>query len=463
MPELPAEVELVPAAPCTGVGGGTPAVLCVREGSSGGDGTSAAPYADIPEALAAAADGDTIQVAAGIYSGNLMINALEIRLLGGFSDDFETRDVSQYPTSILGSGGSAAVTLTNARATRVEGFFINGGTGGGLCVVGGAPLISSNVIEGNDTRDRNGDCGQAGGGIGTDDADIVIVGNLIRNNIARYGGGVATTRGNVTIDLNTIQNNTGWDDHGGGMYIASTVTVSRNLIEGNVIGGSIDVTWGWGGGVIAFGEGNTATFISNVIRGNTAPSIGSGVFFDDGISASMNNDIVYGNACPESGGAGVYVDGLNESLGSSLTMRHVTIAEHGCSSTYGGNGVFLERGSTLRVENSILWGNDQSSSEIYTDPSSSYSAVYSDLQQVVAGTGNFSLDPLFVNAQAGDFHLRSTAGHWDETSGWALDTTTSPCIDAADPAASFDQEPSPNGGRAEVGAYGNTAQASLSP
>ncbi len=454
-PVLPADVELLPALPCTGS-----TVLCVREGASGGDGTLSAPYSTIVEALAVAGNGDTIQVTAGTYTGSLIIVGREITLLGGFSDDFGTRDLTGFPTYISTSGGDAAVTLTDAGESRVEGFIITGGTGGGICVYGGAPLISSNVIEDNDTR-GGGACGEAGAGIGSENADITIVGNLIRNNISTYGGGVATNRGSVTIDRNTIQDNTGNADHGGGMYIASTVTMSRNLIEGNTVG--VSAGYGWGGGVIVFGDGNTATFISNVIRRNSAPSIGSGVFFDDGIAATMTNDLVYGNVCPEYGGAGVYVDGLHENLGSTLTVRNVTIAGHDCANDLGGNGILLERGSTVDVVSSILWGNDRSGREFFNDGSCTISVRYSDVEEVVDGLGNISADPLFADAASGDFHLRSAVGRFDEDNGWVTDSETSPCIDAADPAASFDREPSPNGGRADMGAYGNTAQASMTP
>ena len=46
--------------------------------------------------------------------------------------------------------------------------------------------------------------------------------------------------------------------------------------------------------------------------------------------------------------------------------------------------------------------------------------------------------------------------------GWKIDAAHSPAIDAADPASPFNLEPAPNGGRANLGAYGNTAEASKS-
>lgn len=98
-------------------------------------------------------------------------------------------------------------------------------------------------------------------------------------------------------------------------------------------------------------------------------------------------------------------------------------------------------------------------------------------------------DPLFANPPTvptpvpnygtsfdpGDLHLKSTAGrfavaatsnvHFGDRSGAYVtgDSVTSPCIDAADPTSPFDLEPAPNGGRANLGAYGDSEYASLSP
>ena len=46
---------------------------------------------------------------------------------------------------------------------------------------------------------------------------------------------------------------------------------------------------------------------------------------------------------------------------------------------------------------------------------------------------------------------------------WINDDVTSPCIDAGDPANPVAEEPSPNGGRINIGAYGGTSEASKSP
>jgi predicted outer membrane repeat protein len=98
------------------------------------------------------------------------------------------------------------------------------------------------------------------------------------------------------------------------------------------------------------------------------------------------------------------------------------------------------------------------------------------------GTGNFYADPLFARVGywdsngtpsyrqddfwvEGDYHLKSTAGRWDPALGrWVVDNVTSPCIDAGDESSlDWMNEPWPHGGRLNLGAYGGTAQASMSP
>jgi hypothetical protein len=56
-------------------------------------------------------------------------------------------------------------------------------------------------------------------------------------------------------------------------------------------------------------------------------------------------------------------------------------------------------------------------------------------------------DPRFVDVGAEDFRLR----------------VDSPAVDRGDPVSLYDHEPSPNGGRIDIGAYGNTADATASP
>jgi hypothetical protein len=78
---------------------------------------------------------------------------------------------------------------------------------------------------------------------------------------------------------------------------------------------------------------------------------------------------------------------------------------------------------------------------------------------------SLSYEPAFASARYDDYHLRSTAGRYDSEKGsyTTTDTETSALVDAADPAADCSKEPAPNGGRANLGRYGGTDEASKTP
>jgi hypothetical protein len=82
---------------------------------------------------------------------------------------------------------------------------------------------------------------------------------------------------------------------------------------------------------------------------------------------------------------------------------------------------------------------------------------------MAAVTGVFDIDPLFVDPENGDYHLRSERGrYWPEHDVWVLDDVTSPCVDVGDPSMGPVNERMPNGGRINMGAYGGTPYASMS-
>jgi len=220
---------------------------------------------------------------------------------------------------------------------------------------------------------------------------------------------------------------------------------------------------------VIFGVGSFATLSYNVITDNYAPSIGSGVFIDDGAEAILDHELIYNNECTESGGVGVYVDGAGEGSpgdpGSKVTLIHSTIANHNCTTWPGGNGLLVERNSEATIKNSIFWGNG--GEDFWVDATSTLTVTYTTSEEPIAGRDNLTTDPLFSDVVNHDYHLQSTVGRWDPSAnsgsgGWVVDTSHSPAIDAGDPASDYGNEPSPNGDRANMGVYGNTAHASKS-
>jgi hypothetical protein len=136
--------------------------------------------------------------------------------------------------------------------------------------------------------------------------------------------------------------------------------------------------------------------------------------------------------------------------GSSPTIRNVTLSRNGF-------GIAAYAGAYPAIVNCILW--DNAKGDLF-----GCKARYSCVQHASEGLGNISVDPLFADAAHGDFHLLSQYGRYVPAYGlWSFDNQTSPCVDAGDPNADVAGERQPNGGRINMGAFGGTPEASLSP
>lgn len=468
-----------------------PADLFVDDDNAGAEeGSALRPYRTVQKAIDAAADNAVIAVAGGTYRQNIHVQDKSVRLYGGFvggtadgynsgtAGNFSVRDPAANPSRLQGDGKDSVVTLFNPGASIVDGFVVSGGgrssqaaplwLGGGFYVYQGSPTISNNVIEKNQTcppvaQDEE----KLGGGIYATGSSVSILDNVIRNNTSGRGAGIAADGPRVVIRGNTVENNVGVSDHGGGLYLFSPdAEISHNRIVGNEIGRALG--YGWGGGITVVNQGGIYRFSHNVFTENFAPSVGSAIFVDDGANASLDHDLLYANASNPAGNGAVpaiYVDGSTDGLSSTLSVNQTTIADHTCTPTVAGNAITVTANSKLTIKNSILWNNG--GDDIAVDATSTATVSYTLAEEALKGTGNLSKDPLFADSAGHDYHLRSTAGRWDpaangKSGGWVLDGAQSPAIDGADPASSFEIEPAPNGGRANLGADGNTEQASKS-
>lgn len=168
-------------------------------------------------------------------------------------------------------------------------------------------------------------------------------------------------------------------------------------------------------------------------------------------------------------GITAYVSSLDESesaienAGKQMQLDHLTIV--GCNT-----GILYGCHVLPVIKNSIIAGNattlelQGTNAQEDKGKNITYSCLYGTAKDDSLsdyGTGCIAKDPCFANAASGDFHLKSAAGRWNGTT-WVKDTVTSPCIDAGETSAAYANEPSPNGNRANMGAYGNTAEASKS-
>ena len=228
---------------------------------------------------------------------------------------------------------------------------------------------------------------------------------------------------------------------------------------------------GSSGPAVSFTHGEDANCVLRgfVITGGDSTS--AGVIQCLASSPTIANCLIVGNRAMGSRSAAVYC------ADSNAVFINCTIADN----WVGQNGAALRlENSPVLVVNSIVWGNtpSQISAAGIRAPSIRYSCIAGGWP----GPGNIAADPLFAHVGrwvdglhpdltvsphhpnavwiAGDYHLQSQAGRWDASlRRWVQDAVTSPCVDAGDPGSPIGDEPSPNGGMIDMGAYGGTAEA----
>ena len=118
-------------------------------------------------------------------------------------------------------------------------------------------------------------------------------------------------------------------------------------------------------------------------------------------------------------------------------------------------------GGTLNVGPGVIYGDpnfvtplDTISSLVQIYRSNNINYIYFDTAESTYGI----LEGL-------NCHLRGKAGYWDETTGELVvfPKAVSPALDAGDPASDYRNEPKSNGRRINLGFYGNTPWATLTP
>jgi len=320
--------------------------------------------------------------------------------------------------------------------------------GAGMYNNNSSPILTNCTFSGNST-------GGNGAGMYNNNSTPVLLNCVFTGNMAGMsGGGVYNEKSVPALTNCTFTYNSAGDSDGGGggMYNEESNSMLADCtFRGNSTRAS-------GGGMY---NNSKLTLLSCIFSENRALRSGGGLYNYIASEMSLTNCIFSGNWARDGGG----LENLSENYSILLNCTFsANFADHA------GGGISNTQDGRLSLANCILWADlpDEiqavSRSIGHGGVTTGVSIFYSNVQNGWSGEGNIDLDPLFVDPEKGDFHLKSQGGRWDPVSGnWVVDEVSSPCIDAGNPDDPVGLERFPNGDRVNMGAYGGTPEASLSP
>jgi hypothetical protein len=339
---------------------------------------------------------------------------------------------------------------------------------------------------------------------------VNITDSYIHDNISENGGGIQIDNSVVNIGRNSIEKNTAMY-YGGGIYILHTkgdffpeTYIYKNLIKDNTVALAKDGLYGGGGISIFEGEaiGSFTQLLENDIIANItldegrSSGSGGGIFMTtrakyevdisgnrimynlsffgggakiwhdtaDGISPVIfSNNIVANNTSDDQAGGVIYDTGQAKKPVPVKFENNNIVNNHNLNAKTGSGGLHIifdgEQGNFFPVSNSIFWNNYRSTtlSDITSNPYTSPGNIvrYCNFQTNIEGVGIIHSNSLFqrevTNFGAlpyehylkGDYHL----------------SLESPCVDAGDPES---ESLEPDKTRVNIGAYGNTNEATTS-
>jgi len=381
------------------------------------DDDAKADFRTIQAGIDAAAEGDIVIVGPGTYTGD-----------GNRDIDFKGKAITVKSESGPETSIIDCQRYSDPQGIRSEshrGFHFHSGED------------NRSILQGfTITNGQASDPTELGGAILCDNCSPQIAECVIVGNGARHGAGIGLQDSAACVRDCTISGNVAAD--GGGIWCSSSykftgvATFERCVISGNHA--VMQPRFGGDGGGVQLSA--DARLVNCIICGNWAGYTGGGICFRMGPrKVLLLNSIVWGNRYERGDGSQIAFATYDTDTGYMRASYSVI----------GGGDQRLIAGGSLEPNSSWLEADPLFCRPGYWNPN---------------GTPANLNDDLWVE---GDYHLKSQAGRWDPASErWVQDDVTSPCIDAGDPDSPVGDEPEPNGGRINMGAYGGAAEASMS-
>ena len=502
--ETASEVATGKKPDCYGHGGGAH-VIHVRPGAAGrGNGTSwFDAYTDFREALKElSTDRPEIWFAGDettAVTKSELNPDMEVWIRGGFTGlEDKLGDRAKGAKSLIDSVSVGnCFDFANANAVTLDGFELRHGQSHNLIKSGAGDLTVTNCVFSNTSAAGNGRGLYVSGGTA---ATIRIVDvrftNLFgggtqgaNNGTAAYFSSVArvfiddcafTTNG---CSFGNGYNNSMYQQNGAAIYASGAPLTVRNT---RFTGNRSQALQG-GGGVIRIGGncGATAftncTFVGNeTIHGYgnytqfTSPTTGMFVFSPSaGTLDLVNCTFAHGVAEVSEGAAGVSVRSGTANIRNCIFYGNT----NGVTNTAGFD-VDVVSGATANIAYSLFedtaprriscaeGGTTNCTGLVYGNPLFVTDAAPGKYLEI-SGTWMKLKSSALNELCTCNVHLRGGSGYYDESTGEKVTAYrrkgNSPALNAGDPASDYSGEPTPNGRRVNLGVYGNTPWATMSP
>ncbi len=427
----------------------------------GGNCGGASPcYATVQSAVDAAADGDVIKVAQGVYSDvhhlaqydNRVFTATQMALLsksltiqGGYLTSDWAHAQPQFRPTVLDAGGkgrviaitgSHSITITGLRLTGGNAAGLGGGfgslgwdAGGGVYVHGARVSLEDCKVYSNTTgsdytlgggvyiedgylrlyvdslQHNTAALVGKGGGVAFSKSVGVVESTVFQDNRAQYGAGLYAEKSRLTLRSNFFQENKA-SERGGGMALdwRSEVTATADIIEDNTAGN-------YGGGISFRGSGGY--FAAEAVRYNrTKDRIDASQCAGGGLELSLSagpvrlsNMMIVKNRA-SGPGAGICVDE------GRVALVHTTLADN-----TGGDGSAMHvmcsagRCASASFTNTIISGHTVGITAAHGATVTLNATLWHGNTQDVGGAGSatrqrdYTGDPRFVDSARGNYHI----------------------------------------------------------
>jgi predicted outer membrane repeat protein len=367
--------------------------------------TSATAAHTIADAVLACTGTDTVLVEGGDYLSSVTVNTT-VKIRGSWDPTFSVQDMLVHPTRMQGGSSSLRFRQGSGDYGSVEEVVFhncyagtstlpeNGEHGGAIYSLEASPTIRNCVFENNQAGFDTGT--GFGGAICFIDGMSIVENCEFTGNIASAGGAVGMF-GTAVVTFTDCTFTGNQSDDGGGAIKANggSLELRNTTLLDNQGGG------GNGGGVDA--TDTHFVFRNTRISGNTVANMGGGICAFSATGVVEN--------CQIDGNVGASIGGIFVLSAGDFQVRNTMVVGND-------SGGMLISGTGATEDWNNIWGN-----------------IGGDNMSSTPGANDLSLDPLFVDAVAGDFGL----------------ACYSPCIDGGeiDPLCM-----DPDGSRADIGMLG---------